>query len=397
MDIGQIKAQLGRKFRGSSIDDIQGISDYSLFTEAASNLLSEIDPYETVRIHRFNIFTDVDKYSPPSDLKGKKLIDPSPQDGRAGEDFTQTFSKEYSRDEELYKISVEFEDGSKVMKVRAPGKGSGLTIDETSAVGSWTAAGGASGLEVDSVITLDGSDSLRVDLGATGGYIEDTGVDEVDASVFEDTGSFFRKVYIPTGASTVTSITLRIGSSSTAYWEMTGTAHFGSYVNGVNLVRFDWASATQVLSPDSAALDYERLTFVTTAAIADVRVGPLLLKQPHPYQTPYYSNRIFTEDGTFLATPDDATGDADDVEIILEEEAVNIFFYECCRIAAEDLSLDDEARKFEKKLFGEPGKSTGLYAQYKEDKPTEKLRPQVRYIDLRNRRTSTSGFRKRLR
>lgn len=397
MDIGQIKTQLGRKFRGASIDDVQGISDFSLFTEAASNLISEIDPYETVRLHRFDLFTGVDKYSPPEDLKGKKLIDPAPQDGRHGEDFTQTYTKEFSRDEKLYKISVEFEDGSKVMKVRGPGKGEGLTVDETRAVGSWTAAGGASGLEVDSVIVLDYSDTLRFDLGAAGGYIEDTGVDSIDASLFEDTASFFRKVYIPSGASTITSIELRIGSASTAYWTIGGTPHFGSWRNGVNLIRFDWADAVETLAPDSEAIDYERLTFVTTAAIPDVRVGPLLLKQPHPYETPYYSNRIFVENGTFLSTPEDATGDTDDVEIILEEEAINIFFYECCRIVAEDLSLDDEARKFERKLHGEPGKSTGLYAQYKEDKPTEKLRPQTRYIDLGNRRTRGSGFRTRLR
>lgn len=398
MNIGQIKAQLGRKFRGSSIDDIQGISDYSLFTEAGKNVMSEIDPYETVRLHRFNLFTGVTEYAPPTDLKGKKIIDPAPQDGRAGEDYTQTFTKEFARDEREYKISVEYEDGAKVMKVRGPGKGKGLIFDNTEALAGWTAAGGASGLEIDSDIRLDGSDSLRFDLGATGGYVENAANSEVDASVFEDSGSFFRKVYIPSGASLITSITLFIGSSSGNYWTIVGTPHFGSWRNGVNLIRFDWASAgADTGTPDSDAIDYERLTFVTTAAIADVRVGPLSVRAPHPYETPYYSNNIFIESGTFLATPEDATGDKDAVNIILEEEAVNIFFYECCRIAAEDLSLDDEAEKFEKKLYGVPGKSTGLYAQYKEDKPTEKLRPQQKYIDLSRRPRRGAGFRTRLR
>ena len=93
-----IKASLARKFKGASLDDVQGLSDWSLFSEAASNILSVIDPYETVRLHRFNLFTGVTEYSPPADLKGKKLIDPAPQDGEQGEDFTQTYTKEFRRD-----------------------------------------------------------------------------------------------------------------------------------------------------------------------------------------------------------------------------------------------------------------------------------------------------------
>lgn len=379
----QLKASLGRKFRGASIDDIQGISDFSLFVEAASNLLSEIDPYETVRMHRFDLFAGVTEYAAPDDLKGKKLIDPAPQDGELGEDFTQTFTKEFRRDLRDYKVSVEFRDGSKVLKARAPGQGTSMTVDDTTAMGTWAAAGGATNLEVDETLELDSTDTLRFDLGATGGYIEDTGVDEIDLSAHEDFGSFFRRVYIPTGASTLTSIALRIGSAATAYWTITGEVQFGSYRNGVNLVRFDWADAVETLAPDSAAVDYERLTFVTTAAIADVRVGKLSSRLPTPYETPYYSNRLFRDSTgvTWLETP---TSEND--QVMLEKEAENIFFYECCRLVAEDLALDSEAAKFEQKLFGTPGKSTGLYAQYKEDKPTEKLRPQLRYIDLRNRR-----------
>lgn len=379
-----IKESLGRKFHGASLDDIQGISDLSLFREAASNLLSEIDPYETVRLHRFDLFSGVTEYAPPDDLKAKKLIDPAPQDGEQGEDFNQTFAKEFRRDRQDYKLSVQFVDGSKVLKVRAPGKGASLRVDATDDYTDWTAAGGATGLENDTVITLDGSDTLRADLGAAGGYLENAALAQIDLSAHEDTGSFFRKIYIPSSASSITSLTLRIGSASGAYWSITGQAHFGSYKDGVNLVRFDWADATETGTPDSAAVDYERLIFVTTAAISDVRVGPLYSRLPTPYETPYYSNRLFrnTDTDAWLETPTD-----EDNEVMLEKEGENLFFYECCRLIAEDLALDTEALKFEKKLFGAPGESNGLYAQYREDKPSEKLRPQLRYIDLRNRRS----------
>jgi len=395
MTIDSLKNQLGRKFRGASLDDVQGIENFSVFKEAAGNLLSRLDPYETVRIHRFNQFGGVFDYSPPSDLKGKKVIDPRPQDQRNQREFSQTFTKEFDRDKEFEfgKISVEFQDGDKVLRLSEQGKGS-ARVDAVSATTGWSAAGGATGLELDGVIRLDNSDTLRFDLGAAGGYIEKSTLTELDISEHEDMSSFFRKVYLPAGASTLTSISLRIGSSSADYWTIAGTPHFGSYRAGVNLVRFDWYGAAETGTPDSGAIEYERLTFVTTAAIADVRVGPLDSKLPTPYETPYYSNRIFKnpDDDSWLEAPDDV-----DDEIVLEKEAENIFFYECCTLVAEDLSLDDEAVKFRKKLgIDELGNMTGggLYGNYKEDKPTEKLRPHARYIDLRSRRDAR-GIRRR--
>lgn len=387
MDITGLKNSLSRKFRGASLDDVQGISDFTIFREAASNLLSVIDPIETRRTMRFNVFEKVYDYEPAEDLKGKKVIDPRPQDGRNGEEFSQTFTKEFDRDKEYGKISVEFDEGQKILRIAAGGTGS-ASVDQTASTTEWAASGGATGLEIDEVIRLDSSNTLRFDLGAAGGDIE-AGVagtmTQVDLSDDEDFSSFFRKVYIPTGASTITSITIRIGSSSGAYWTITGEPHIGDWKNGVNIIRFDWADAVETGVPSSAAIDYERLTFVTTAAIADVRVGPMTSKLPTPYETPYYSNRIFrdVDTGDWKGTPDDDTD-----EIVLETEAENLFFYECCQLVAEDLQLDEEAVKFKFKLNGDPqkaGDDGGLYGQYKRDKPTEALAPHSRYMNFRRR------------
>lgn len=393
MDIETLIDRLGRKFRGASIDDVQGISDFSLFGEAAGNVLSAIDPYETVRVMRFSVFQKIYDYAPASDLKGKKVIDPRPQDGRNGEEFSQTFTKEFDRDKQLGKISVEMLDGSKVLRLATSGSTS-TDVDQTESTTEWAAGGGATGLEIDSVITLDDSDTLRVDLGAAGGYLE-AGVagtmTQVDLTDYLSIGSFFRKIYIPTAAqaATITSVTLRIGSASTAYYTISGQVHLGSWRAGVNLVRFDWADGVKTLSPTITAYDYERLTFVTTAAIADVRVGPLSVKLAVPFETPYYSNCLFTDvnGATWLSTPT-ATTDV----ILLEQESLNIFFYECCQLIAEDLSLDDEALKFGAKLGKDArGDMTGggLYGDYKRDKPTETLSPHARYITFRRRPLSS--------
>lgn len=390
MNIETLLAQLARKFRGASLDDIQGLSDWSLFGEAATNLLSEVDPYETVRLYRFNQFGGVYDYEAPEDLKSKKVIDPRPQDGRHGRDVEQTYTKDFDRDKEWDddKVSVEYQDGLKILRLSEQGRGS-ASVDTVGLITGWSAAGGATALAVDGIQRLDNSDSLGFNLGALGGYVENSSLSLINLGDHEDVASEFRLIYLPE-ISQLTSVTLRLGSSSADYWTLPGVPHLGEYRIGVNLVRFDWYNAASTGTPDSEVIEYERLTFVTTNTLNGVRIGPLWSRLPAPWETPYYSNCLFrSEAGAWLETPEDNT----DI-IQLEKEALNLFFYEVCRLIAEDLSLDEEAAKFYTKLYGNPPKSTGLYGQYKEDKPTEKLRPHTKYIQLRNRR-DRRGVRRR--
>jgi hypothetical protein len=383
MDIETLNNNLSRKFRGASLDDVQGITNFSIYGEAASNLTSRLDPQETMRLYRFDVFQDIRDYGAPDDLKGKKVVDPAPQDQRNGEEFSQTFLKEFRRDEEFGKVNVGFLDGEKILRVATSGKGSS-TIGQTADAADWAGSGGASTPIVDEVVRMDNSDTIRFNLGAAGGTVTGNFDDEVDVSEHEDIGSFFLKIYFPSTPS-ITSITLRVGSSATAYWSMTGVAHTGSFKKGVNIVRFDWSGATEVLVPSSAAVDYEQLIFVTTAALTGVRIAPLTSKLPWPFETPYYSNCIFTDvDGNTWKDIPTVTTDL----IVLEKEAQNIFFYECCMLIAEDLTLDDEATKFKFKLYGDPQKANdngGLYAQYEKDKPAESLQPHSYYMKFRNR------------
>lgn len=382
MNITNLNDQLARKFSGSSLDDIQGLTDFSIYREAAGNLLAELDPQETVRYHRFNQFGGVYDYEAPDDLKAKKIIDPRPQSDRAGRDVRQVYIKDFDRDKEFDddKASVEFMDGLKVIRLNDRGRVA-ARVDSTQDDSDWAAAGGATGLALDAIQRLEGSNSLGFDLGAAGGYIENDSLSPVNLSEHAEVASLFRLVYLP-AVSQLTSISLRIGNDSGAYWTLTGEPHLGAYKVGINLVRFDWYGAAETGAPDpDEFVEYERLIFATTSALAGVRVGPLTSRLPTPWETPYYSTCLFmSAAGTWLDTP---TADSD--EIVLELDGQNIFFYEVCVLVAEDLSMDEEAEKFRKKLDG-TDKRPGLYARYKEDKPTEKLRSSTRYIRLTGRR-----------
>lgn len=374
--ITAIKNVLTRKFRGASLDDVQGISNYTIFGEAASNLLSEIDPMETVRHAEINLFDNINDYAAPTDLRGKKIIDIRPQVDRSGIEFKHKLTEEFDQDKSVIDewFSVEHDEGTKFLRI-AKDVGYSIGVDTVAATTSWTASGGAANVTTDTILFSEGGISLRFDLGAAGGtmtYAPTSTV--VDLSDHESKSSFFRWIYFP-DSSIVTSVTLRVGSDSSNYFSMTGVIHRGSIRTGWNLYRFDWNGATETGTADTDNIDYEALIFVTTAADTDIRIGKLFSKLPKPYEIVYYSNALFrpTTGSTWLTQP---TADTD--IMMLEHEAENVFLYECAVLIAEDLQRDEDAQKFYTHLHGD-GQKLGLYGQYKEDKPSESKKPSFTY------------------
>lgn len=379
MTLTQLKNVLERKFRGASLDDVEGISDYSIFEEAGSNLLSHLDPYETVRHSEVNLFNDVYDYAAPSDLKGKKILDIRPQARRSSEeDFRQTFTEDFDRDKEIENewFSVEFDEGTKFIRVNKSVSNSIGVSDLES--GNYTAGSGVSNISEDTILYHDSSKSIRFDVTSGTSLLEWNGDTTIDLSDHTQKSSFFLWVYYP-DASIVTSLTLRIGSSSANYYSITGQIHFGSVRTGWNLYRFDWNGVADSGTTDETIIDYMRLAFVTTANDTDIRIGKLSSKLPTPHEIVYYSNCIFrpASGSTWLTIP---TADTDVIN--LEIEAQNIFMNECCVLIAEGLTHEAEAQKYYTALHGDEQK-TGLYTEYKKDKPSEVIRPSSKYYTLR--------------
>jgi len=385
MTVSQLKTVLNRKFHGSNIDDVQGISDFTVFEEAGNNLLSHIDPFETVRHGELNLFNEVYDYglsSAAPDLKGKKILDIRPQGDRASsEDFRQTFTEEFDRDKrhENEWFSVEFDEATKFLRLNKAVSHSVTLTDLED--GNYTAGTGVSNITEDTILFHDSGKSIRFDVSSGSNLLTWAGT-AVDLSDHTNKSSFFLWVYYP-DSSIITSLTLRVGSSASDYYQITGSIHFGSIRTGWNLYRFDWNGATETGSVSEDAMDYMRLALVTTSADTDVRIGKLASKLPSPHELVYYSNCLFrpSSGSTWLSKP---TAESDIIN--LETEAQNLFLYECCVIIADDMQVAQEAQKFRTKLgIDDLGELTGsgLYAQYKQDKPSEAIRPTTRYYTKR--------------
>ncbi len=390
MNITNIKNTLASKFSGASLDDIGGIQDYTLFEEAAKNLIAEIDPFETVRHGELNLFDEIYDYglsSAAPDLKGKKVIDIRPQGERdSGEDFRQTFTEDFDRDKELQDnwFSVEYDEGTKFLRVDKR-ISNAITVSDLDDA-NYTATSNISNIAEDTILYHDSGKSLRFDVALGTSLLTWNGAVTVDLSDHTNKSSFFLWVYWP-DSSLVTSLTLRVGSSAANYYEMTGQIHVGSIRSGWNLYRFDWNGVADAGTTDESATDYVRLAFVTTSADTDIRIGALESKLPSPHELVYYSKALFRPlaGSTWLTLPS-----ADTDILNLDSDAENIFINECCYLVASNLQNNEEIEKYNRILFGQGERgnrsSGGLYGNYRADKPSETIRPSSRYYTYHRRK-----------
>lgn len=389
--ISDAKTRIQRKLHGTSLSKLTAV--YDLFAEAGWNVISEIDPAETIRITQLSgkIFDRVYDYALPADVKGNKVIDIRPQVNRTVSDnFSQWLEEEFDLKKSLAnnKLQVRFDDTTKSLRIDKE-----LTVlqlvngcDGLTDNGTWAATASATNLAADAIDYIEGAGSLSFDLSAAGstGYIENSTMTQVDLSDIDEKGAFFLWVYLP-AATNFTNVILRWGNSSTAYWSRTVTAPhtFSAFQNGWNLLRFDWSGATETGTVDPNTIDYLRVTFTYDGtAQTGVKVDQIQAGLGKIFEIAYYSKYLFRDSsGTWIEKPT-----SDDDIINLDTDSYNLFIYETCYLIAQELQGEDasfDANFFEKKLRGDgTERNPGLYKRYKKSNPGQTILPQSTYYQM---------------
>jgi len=343
--VSNLKEDIEGALHGTNLDKVQGINN--VIWRAARELLLKIDPKETKRIAALTnpLFDKVNDASLPSDLKGEKIVDIRSQANRVKSDnFTQNMAEEF----ELYKKNntyrIQHNSGTKSLRVSKSLTAGKLLneCDSETANGTWAEGTGASNLVVDEIYFITSAASLKFDVGATGGYIENASMTQVDLIDYIGQGYLFLWLYIPTSAalSALTSVSLRWGSSDLAYYSKTTTqGHFSAFQVGWNLVSFDWSSATLTGSPTATAYDYLRVTITTTSAINDFRVDSIIVKLPSIWEVEYYSKYLFRSSAGVWQ---EQITSIDDSEIInLDTESYNLLFNKTMHLLAPQVQGED--------------------------------------------------------
>lgn len=376
--ISNVKSDLQGVLKGTTTTKITNLN--SLFRRAARSLLNDVDLKETIRIAPFTLYDNIYEYSAPTDLKANKLLDIRPQVSRViSDNIGQRYTKRFDQYKKISnnEYAIEFDDTVKTVRINKATT-QGITLDDVNGVtanGEYSGGDDATNLTQDSNNYVSGGSSLNFDVDGSGttAYVENSTLTAVDLSDHDDISSLFVNVYLPS-ASAITSIELRWGSSSTAYWSASVTQqHYGDFENGWNLLRFDWDGATQTGSPDNENVDYLRVTITYDGtADTDFRLDKIISNIGEIWEKVYYSNKLFRDSSGNWAVEPDTDSDL----VNLEEDSYNMYFFKLAEFACQQVKI----------LNNDVAYFRGLYENEKRDYlsryPSEYNKPQNIYYQI---------------
>lgn len=208
----------------------------------------------------------------------------------------------------------------------------------------------------------------------------------IDLTEYEGVGVVFLPTWMP-DKDAITGITMRVGSDSSNYVQLTVTEGFtGPFVSREwFLAAFDLASTSLVTvgTPDFSAIDYVRVTFAYDGAQQNnVRIDDIWVSLPSPHEVLFYSPAVFV-DGSEAAA---AQIVSDNDTILFRDASYNIYVQEAAREVAKNQGGNMSSSliaSIDLVLEGNGDKKLGLYQQFRGDNPSEELRQVGSYYESR--------------
>lgn len=372
--------------------DLNNVDDLNATLErSVSNTQAKLDIPETIQYEPIMLYNGVYNYPIDSSIYGTALVDIAPQsvNRNAWNGTMKTSLQQFDRTKQFLPsgnvATFKYINGSPIIQINTNVTIPQASLDTMTETTGWTNGGSAGTLYEDTAVYYQEPSSIRFTLtGSSAGTLTKS-ISLQDLSSYQGVGVAFLAVYIP-DYSTLTSITLKIGSDSSNYSSVTRTDGFlGSFTsNNWLLVDFNQANATDTGTPDWSAINYAELTFNHTGTQTNIRVGDLFISQPSANNIIYYSSAIFqATGGTTLSS--EITDNTD--TIILNIPAYTIYLYECVLAVLENMSGgmgDPMYERVNQKLNGNGSTLKGLYGQYAGDNPSQELRQVTSYYDVRN-------------
>lgn len=382
-----LKNDLEGVLHGTTNNQIQNLD--GVINRAARQLLLDLDPQETKRVVQFiaPIFNTVFDYPIAADVKGNKIIDIFPQVQRIPQDI---WLQQYNQAFDVMKqnifsmtnmFTMNFNSSVKTIKLNSPWLNPPVIVNQIEAIatnGTWAIGGTASTLSVNNTDFVQGVGSLQFNTTVGTGYIQNSTMTAINLSSYVNQSSMFVWVYAPTGTN-LTSVELRWGSSASNYYAKTVTLNQQGtvFVNGWNLCQFDWSSASTVGSPTSSAINYARISLVTTGTNTGFKVNGLenILGTVLSYS--YYSKYLFRNVSTGAYQE---TVFADSDLINLDTESYNLLFNMVAYLAAQQQQGVDST--YDGSVFKQ-AYDAGIL-RYKAMYKSELQKPQGSYYNMPN-------------
>jgi len=379
--ISQAKDELTGMLHGTSLNKVQNL--YGVFNRAAREFLADLDPETTRRTQAMAnaIYNKIYDYSVPTDLKGDAVINiKTTSTDVDAKDFRQVHEKKFNVDKEDYTFDVLMNSGVKYVQLsRVLNNSLALnTADSLTANGTWSVGEDGTGLILDEVNYVSGNASLKFNSSGVAGNstIQNTTMTAVDLTDYNDVGSIFLWVYIP-DATLATSFKLDWGNDVTVnYWSDTiTTPHFGSFVTGWNLLRFDWDGAIETGAPVVSTVDSLKLTYNYTAGtvVNNIRLDNVLIQIGTLYDMSYYSKYLFQNSSTNV-WQEEVSSDSDIIN--LDGSCFNIYLFKLAQFVAAQINDNKEDSVYYATLYA------NAMSQYKRMYASDKQKKTQTYYNM---------------
>ena len=374
----------------NNVDDLNGA-----FERAARTLVQKAKIPETQGTQNIMLYSGITDYTINTSIFGTNVIDIRPQGiSRNPSNFVfKKFGDDFDRLKGFQRLGTmctfDYSNGTPIIRIVTSQTFPQNILDPMTATTGWVAAGSASGLTQDSAVYYQIPASLRFTLtGSSTGTLTKTLTNASNLSLLQGVGVSFLALRLPDGSTStnLTSVTLKLGSSASAYSSVTATTGFLAAWGAGNwlLVPFDFSTTTDTGTPNWAAINYVQLSFAHTGTFTNIRVGDLFISQPSAYQILYGSAGFFRI-GTTVSTSITAVTD----EIILNDSAYTIYQYECALNVLQQTSGgsgDAMTARIESILNGARARNgmvvaLGLYDLYRGDNPSAVLKTVGNYYE----------------
>lgn len=377
--VAELKDSVAGLLPGRNLDNVTNLD--GAIQRAVRNMLQQADVPDVQETKAYTLYDGVTEYPAPLTIFGGALLDFRPQGGNR--DFTDYTYKKYIADWDREKkllpngcsIAFEHRKGVGIARIASPNPTAKMVLDQCSLTTGWTAGGDATSLALDETVYYETPASLRFNLAASGsnGYIEKT-IASQDFTKYVGVGVVFLAMRL-SSATAITSVGVRIGSSSANYYNVSDTEGFlGAWKVGEwTIVALDLSGATETGTVDDENVDYLRVYVnYNGTALTNVYLGAVWASLPSPHEMIFYSSAIFLdvngEHSKVITTENDY--------IVLNDAAYTLLEYECAiaMILQSGGSIAEGlGAVYHTKLHGN-GNDLGLYALYRADNPSEELR-----------------------
>lgn len=374
--IAKLKDSVSGILSGLNLNNVADLN--GALERAARTLVQKADIIEATGKQVVNVYDHVFDTLAPTNIFGGVVYDMRPQaTDRNESDYVY---KEYIEQFDRTKLTLpngvqltfEYNKGVPIMRVASARATARALLDPMSDTTGWVASGSASGLVADSIDYYERPSALRMTLtGASTGIITKT-IAAGDMSQYQGVGVVFLALKIPStasAASLLSSVAIRLGSSSSAYTTVSATTgYLGAWTLGEwLLIALDLSTGSDTGTPSYSNITYLQVRLTTTATISNIRVGGIWASLATPYTLIYGTSAIFlpTSGVASLTISDDSD------QLLLNPAAYTLYQWECAKevaiqqggkLSSGNVIMIDERLNQE------------LYPRYLADNPSQELR-----------------------